>query len=198
MLKLPQKLLHSIQQLSRLPGIGERSATRHSLFLASWSQDELLELSDAIRHLTELKACQECGLLAEESRCDICTQPSRKESHRICVVENISDAMAIENSGIYQGLYHSLGGVLNPLANIGPDDLNIGVLARRLDDLAVDELILALNPSVEGDATCSYLKELFSAKCSVERLGFGIPIGGHLEYLDPLTISKAFENKKIL
>jgi recombination protein RecR len=104
--------------------------------------------------------------------------------------------MAIEKSGHYKGLYHILGGVLNPLLGVGPDELKLDELKSKVIQKNIEEVILALNPSVEGDATCSYLKSIFPASTNVERIGFGVPIGGSLEYLDPMTITKALENKK--
>ena len=114
----------------------------------------------------------------------------------MCIVESISDCMAIEKSGQYRGVYHILGGVLNPLLGVGPDELSIDHLMKRIADEEIREIILAINPSVEGDATCSYIRQLVGSTIAVERIGFGIPMGGSLEYLDAMTIGKAIENRK--
>ena len=113
---------------------------------------------------------------------------------QICVVESLSDCLAIERAQQFKGTYHILGGVINPLLGIGPDELQIDKLVNRVLEEEVEEVVLALNPSVEGDATCSYLKQVLPEGPSVERIGFGVPIGSHLEYLDSMTINKAFEN----
>src|SRR5690606_21377912 len=126
----------------------------------------------------------------------ICSNHYRHEAKVICVIENANDLMAIEKSGEFHGLYQILGGVLNPLAGIGPDQLNIDTLTKRVSENEIETVILALNPSVEGDATCAYIKHLLGEKTKVERIGFGVPIGGSLEFLDPMTIMKALENRK--
>jgi recombination protein RecR len=136
-------------------------------------------------------------MFSEGDICNICATDSRSSAKVLCVVENINDLMAIEKSNTFTGVYHILGGVLNPLSGIGPDQLKIDKLVERVKKLGVETVILAVNPSVEGDATCSYIKQLFG-DVNIERIGFGIPIGGSLEYLDPLTISKALENRKML
>jgi recombination protein RecR len=111
-------------------------------------------------------------------------------------VENASDLLAIEKSGTFKGVYHILGGVLNPLLGVGPDELKMDELREKIIKKEIQEIILAINPSVEGDATCSYLKSILPQTVQVDRIGFGVPIGGSLEYLDPMTITKALENRK--
>ncbi|MFW5887599.1 MAG: recombination mediator RecR [Bacteriovoracia bacterium] len=200
MLGFPPILQNAIDQMAKLPGVGKRTALRYILSLSNWKQDQVLALSDALRDLIELKHCSECGLFAEKDVCEICQNTARSESRILCIVEQITDAMAIENSGRYQGLFHVLGGVLNPLAGIGPDELNLDQVSDRVARLKIQEIILAINPSVEGDATCAYIKQQLaqlenSSEIKISRIGFGVPMGGNLEYLDPLTISKALENK---
>jgi recombination protein RecR len=126
----------------------------------------------------------------------ICQDEFRESQKSLCIVETASDLMAIEKSGNFKGLYHILGGVLNPLLGIGPEELKLDELKHRIVAKEIQEVILAINPSVEGDATCSYLKMILPADVRVERIGFGVPIGGSLEYLDPMTITKALENRK--
>ena len=135
-------------------------------------------------------------MFADENQCSICANDSRVSTQILCVVENASDLMAIEKSGTFKGVYHILGGVLNPLLGVGPDELKMDDLRQKIIKKEIQEIILAVNPSVEGDATCSYLKSILPVSVQVDRIGFGVPIGGSLEYLDPMTITKALENRK--
>ena len=195
-MKLPEKLNDAIQSFSKLPGIGGKSAQRNILYLRNLNPSEIIHFADAISGLKDLMRCKFCGIFSDAEICHICSDPKRSESKTICVVEQITDCLAIESSGHFKGLYHVLGGVLNPLLGIGPDDLSIEKLKDRVIKLEIFELILAINPSVEGDVTCSYINDELNEITKVERIGFGIPMGGNLEYLDPLTISKALDNKK--
>jgi len=194
--ELPEKILQAVEQFRKIPGIGEKTALRQSLLLTAWDNEDLLKFGQSIKELSELKKCEQCGMFAEVAICHICENHSRSDAKIICVVESIADCLAIERGGEFKGLYHILGGVLNPLMGIGPDDLKIDRLISRVSTREIESLILALNPSVEGDATCSYIKNSLNDKISVDRIGFGIPMGGSLEYLDSMTISKALENKK--
>jgi len=195
-MELPEKILQAVEQFRKIPGIGEKTALRQSLVLTNWENADLLQFGQSIKELAELKKCEQCGMFAEVAICHICENYSRFDAKLICVVESISDCLAIERGGEFKGLYHILGGVLNPLMGIGPDELKIDRLAARVSKLGIESLVLALNPSVEGDATCSYIKNSLPENISVDRIGFGIPMGGSLEYLDSMTISKALENKK--
>jgi recombination protein RecR len=196
-LELPESLNNAIKSFSRLPGVGEKTATRQIMNIVNWDQDSLLEFSNAIISLAKVKKCSECGLYTDEEICQICSDDERASSSILCVVESISDLLAIERSNEFRGSYHVLGGVLNPLMGLGPDQLKIEKLVERVKKYDVQTLILAVNPSVEGDATCSYINQLLE-DVKVERIGFGIPMGGSLEFLDPLTISKALENRKLV
>ena len=196
--ELPKILQDAIGQFSKLPGVGEKTATRQILLMSNWPYQEIVNFSLAMKELTELRKCQECGMFADGDKCHVCLSPERALTRSICVVEDIVDCMAIQKSEQFNGLYHVLGGVLNPLLGIGPDELFLDQLIQRVKKLDIAEVILALNPSVEGDATCSYLKQVLPNEIKVERIGFGIPIGGSLEYLDSMTISKALENKKMM
>lgn len=168
------------------------------MYLSNWSEQELKFFSHSIENLSKLKRCTDCGIFCDGSLCEICRSPERLIPKTICVVESFNDVLAVENSGIFYGLYHVLGGVLNPLLGIGPDELNIYRLINRIKKLGVENVILAINPSVEGDATCSYIKAQLEGGARVERIGLGIPVGGSLEYLDSLTIAKALENRTSL
>lgn len=197
-MKLPANLESIINHLKRLPGIGEKSATRMALNICNWSQETLDNLSENLKSLPSLGRCQECGFFADEDLCSVCKSEHRQNSRVICVVENITDYMAIENSGEYHGIFHTLGGVLNPLMGVGPEELAIDKLIEKIQNKNIEEVILAINPSVEGDATCAYIKKQMNPNVRVQRIGFGIPMGGSLEYLDALTIGKALENRKAL
>ncbi|PIK14406.1 recombination mediator RecR [Halobacteriovorax sp. JY17] len=196
MVELPETLLNVIDQLSKIPGVGDKTATRQTLILAKWSSQDLNAFGDAMKNLAHLKSCVDCGMYSDNDLCEICADAGRKEGRSICVVENVTDCLAIERSGNYDGLYHILGGVLNPLMGIGPEELKIDNFVKRAKSLEVESVILAVNPSVEGDATCSYIKQVLPENIEVDRIGFGIPMGGSLEYLDTMTIAKALENKK--
>ncbi len=197
MIELPESILNSVKCFSKIPGVGEKTALRQVMSMVKWDSEQLLDFSRAINELKDTKKCIECGLYSDTDLCSICENTDRGESELLCVVENISDLMAIERSGDFKGLYHVLGGVLNPLMGVGPEQLGIDRLISRVSRLKIKNIVLAVNPSVEGDATCSYIKQLLK-DVHVERIGFGVPMGGSLEYLDPLTISKAFENRKSL
>lgn len=200
MIILPDQIKRTVEYFAKLPGVGEKTAVRQTMVLAHWDAVKLKDFAEALISLTTLKKCTDCGLYAREHQqfCEICLNTERTEAQSLCVVESLSDALAIEKSGTFKGLFHVLGGVLNPLAGIGPDELGIDQLAARIKNKNIKEIVLAVNPSVEGDATCSYIKNQIPTTVRVERIGFGIPIGGSLEYLDSLTITKALENRKTL
>lgn len=196
MIQLPEVIKGAVEALTRLPGVGEKTAFRMVMNMTSWKSSELISVGSALASLQNLKLCQECGMFADENLCSICQNEARQTSQTLCVVENASDLMAIEKSNHFKGVYHILGGVLNPLLGVGPDELKMDQLRDKITKKNVQEVILAVNPSVEGDATCSYLKSILPEEIQVERIGFGVPIGGSLEYLDPMTITKALENRK--
>ncbi len=150
----------------------------------------------AIDRMSFIKQCQVCGFFCDEKKCGICNNEFRLNSPQLCVVESVTDLIGIENSGHFKGSYFILGGVINPLLGIGPEDLKIEKLVQTINQLQKKEIILAINPSIEGDATCSFIKSLLNDQLAIERIGFGVPIGGNLEYLDPLTISKALDNRQ--
>lgn len=197
-MELPEKLLKTVKQFSRLPGVGEKTALRQTLIMTKWQKEDLVNFAEAIKGLSELAHCEKCGMFSDTHICKICNDQNRFSSKTICVVENVTDCLAIERSGTFKGKFHILFGVLNPLLGIGPDEINLSKLFSRINDEEVEELILAINPSVEGDATCAYIKQSLSESINVERIGFGIPMGGSLEFVDSLTISKALENRRHL
>lgn len=196
MIQLPEVIKDAVEALTRLPGVGEKTAFRMVMSMTNWKSSELISVGSALASLQNLKLCRECGMFADNNLCSICVDENRQALKTMCVVENASDLMAIEKSGHFKGVYHILGGVLNPLLGVGPDELKMDELREKIVKKETQEVILAVNPSVEGDATCSYLKSVLPSDVQVERIGFGVPIGGSLEYLDPMTITKALENRK--
>jgi len=197
-MELPNIIQEATKSFSRLSGVGEKTALRQVFQLTKWTQENLLEMSNNIRALLDLRYCEECGFFSESSECHICSDNTRVESGQICVVEKITDCIAIENSGSFNGIYYILGGVLNPLLGVGPKELRLDRLREKVIRQSIEEVIIAINPSVEGDATSSYIHNMLPENIKVDRIGFGIPIGGSLEYLDSVTIMKAIENKKLM
>ena len=197
-MELPETLKRAIEEMTKIPGVGEKTATRQIMSMARWEGEKLQNLGNSISSLKNLSSCNKCGFYCDDHICDICSNKDRAESGLLCVVEEVGDLIAIENSGTFHGVYHVLGGVLNPLVGVGPQELEIPKLIRRIDEDNITNMILAINPSVEGDATCSYINQEVGDKISVDRIGFGVPMGGSLEYLDPMTIMKALENRKRL
>jgi recombination protein RecR len=195
-MNLPDKILNVVSMFSKIPGIGEKTALRNVLSLTKWTEGELVEFSKVLQNLATLQKCKQCGAFADDDICGICADVHRNKSTQLCIVESITDCMAIERSGEYRGLYHILGGVLNPLMGVGPDELGLNSLVSRVKELDTENIIMAISPSVEGDATCNYIKSILPEDVTIDRIGFGIPMGGNLDYLDSMTISKALENRR--
>lgn len=198
MISLPEKIEKVILYLTKIPGVGHKTAFRYVMSIMKWNEFDRNEFVQSVAELKNVTTCIDCGTYSEGEKCSLCLSDDRRAAQTICVVEQFTDLMAIENSGRYRGQFHILGGVLNPLAGVGPDQLRMSSLVNRMKNIKECNLILAINPSVEGDATCSYIKDLMPSHIVVERIGFGVPIGGSLEYLDPMTITKALENKQVL
>ncbi len=196
MIELPEAVKSAVAVLGRLPGVGEKSALRMVTAMTRWRREDLEKFAQSAGGLAALHDCVSCGMWADEEKCKICTDERRAENGVLCVVEQVSDLLAVEKSGTYKGRFLVLGGVLNPLLGVGPDQLRLARLQELVRESSVSTVILALNPSVEGDATCAYIKHVLPESVAVERIGFGMPIGGSLEYLDPMTIGKALENRK--
>jgi recombination protein RecR len=201
------------QELARLPGVGRKTALRLTYHLLKRPSEEMLRLARALERAVErVRSCTVCGNLTEADPCELCTSP-RRDASSICVVEEASDIMAIERTGEYGGLYHVLGGRLSPLDGIGPEELNVASLLARLrpgrDEQRggveahplpqVTEVIVATNPSVEGEATALYLQRTIQPLgIRVTRLARGLPVGGDLEYADGVTIAQAFAGRRDL
>ena len=186
-------------ELARLPGIGRKTALRLAFHLLKAPSDDAKRLARAIVTMRErVRPCDVCGNLTEASPCPICANP-RRDGSVVCVVEEASDIMAIERTGEYRGMYHVLGGRLSPLDGIGPSELNVEPLVRRAGGGEVREVVLATNPSVEGEATAAYLGRLLGPLgVRVTRIARGLPVGGDLEYADGVTIAEALSNRREL
>ncbi|HHO76988.1 MAG TPA: recombination protein RecR [Deltaproteobacteria bacterium] len=197
----PKPLRDLIAQLKRLPGVGEKTATRLALFILSDSNGLAETLSRSLQNVHDnIRLCSVCFNLTDTSRCSICQDPNR-DSSLICVVEEPSDVLAIETAHAYRGIYHVLHGLISPMSGIGPEDIKLPELMERLKRSHVSEVIVATNPSVEGEGTFHYIEKLitdggFEAK--VSRIALGIPMGGELKYMDQVTLASALRYRRIV
>lgn len=193
---LAKPVARLVEELSRLPGIGPKTASRLTFYLLRAPKDQVKALSQAIGELREkIVTCEICYNITEVSPCPICRDEERDRS-LLCVVEEPLDVIAIERTD-YKGLYHVLGGVISPLEGIGPENLKIGQLLRRLESEPVKEVILATNPSLEGESTAMYIRRLLSSSpIKVTRIAHGLPVGGDLEYADQVTLTRALEGRR--
>ena len=199
MKQYPKPLAKLINELSKLPGIGNKSAQRLAFHILALEDREAEQLAEAITYAKrEMKYCSVCGNLTDEDPCAICSDPSRRRDV-ICVVENPRDVMAMERIKEFNGLYHVLHGVISPMEGIGPEDINLKSLIQRLQVNDVKELIIATNPNIEGEATAMYIARLIKpAGIKVTRIAHGIPVGGDLEYADEVTLLKSLEGRREL
>lgn len=188
-----------LDELERLPGVGPKSAQRMAYWILNTDRATALRLSDAIREVKDtVHFCQKCFNYAEHDLCEICASTSR-DTRTICVVSEPRDIPPLERTAVYKGLYHVLGGALSPMDGIGPDDLHIAELMRRLGSEDIDEVVLATNPNVEGETTASYLARLIKPLgIKVTRLASGLPVGGDLEFADEVTLGRALEGRRVL
>jgi recombination protein RecR len=188
-----------IDELGRLPGIGPKSAQRIAFHIIQSERVDVSRLVDVLRTVKErVKFCVECGNISEEDLCRICRDP-RRDGTSICVVEESKDVMAIEKTREFRGKYHVLGGAISPIDGIGPENLRIRELMIRLGDTNVQELIIATDPNLEGEATASYLiRQIKPLGIKVSRLASGLPVGGDLEYADEVTLGRAFEGRRTI
>lgn len=192
----PEPILKLINSLSKLPGVGKKTAERLALHVLHAPDHEAAALAaDIIELKSSVRLCSTCFALSDKNQCRICSDPQRDRGV-ICVVENPADMAAIEKSNAFSGTYHILGGVLSPMDGIGPDDIRIRELFRRADPNAVTEIILATKTNVEGEATASFIQEkLKNSKIKLTRIASGIPMGQDLQYIDQLTMQKALEKR---
>lgn len=193
---LAQPILRLIRELTKLPGIGEKTASRLAMHIIRSSKEDITNLAQALLEIKEkIRLCSRCFNLTEQDPCLICSDP-RRDNKIICVVSSPEDLMALEKSHSFHGLYHVLHGVLSPLEGIGPKDLKIQELLSRLNQEKIEEVILATNPSAEGEATAQYLAQLIKPLAlKITRIARGVPMGGDLQYIDEVTLSKSLENR---
>lgn len=194
----PASLEKLIEHFTRLPGIGQKSATRMALYILRSPTALAEELARSLMDVKEkIRFCSICCNLTDQDPCLICSSPNR-HSETVCVVETPGDQMALEESGIYKGRYHVLHGVLAPLDGVGPEQLRIGELLRRFDPEGIREVILATNPTTEGEATASYLGKVIAQKnpaVRISRIALGVPMGGDLKYMDRMTLQHALKSR---
>ena len=188
-----------INEFRKLPGIGPKSAKRIVFYLLKLPNSDVTKLSQALIEMKEkVKICKSCYNLTEEDVCSICKDQSR-DKKKICIVEEVSDLIIIEKTGEYRGRYHILGGLLSPIENIGPKEIRIPRLLERIKEDDTEEVIMALNPTVEGESTAMYLKKILSPLgVKVTKLASGLPVGGDLEYADEVTIGRAISDRREL
>lgn len=193
----PEPIARMVNQLSRLPGVGKKSAQRLAYYLISLPLEDVRDIATAIyTGRRDIRYCERCGNYSVAELCEICADSKRK-SNQICVVRDPRDVMALERMQDYFGLYHVLHGTLSPMNGIGPEDIDIKGLLRRVEQGGVDEVILATNPDIEGEATASYIARLLKPKgVLVTRIAHGVPIGSDLEYADVMTLSKAIAGRR--
>ena len=199
MSQYPKPLARLINEMSKLPGIGSKTAQRLAFYILSLEDKEAEQLAQSILTAKrEMRYCSVCGNLTDTDPCSICSDPSR-DGTEICVVESPKDVMAMERIREFNGLYHVLHGVISPMDGIGPEDINLMSLLKRLQDSNVKELIIATNPNIEGEATAMYIARLIKPSgIKVTRIAHGIPVGGDLEYADEVTLLKAMEGRREL
>ena len=192
-------LQNLIDQFERMQGIGNKTAQRMAFYVLSLSEEEANNFAKAITDAhTKIKQCKVCCDLADEELCPVCKDMSRDRSV-ICVVEDPRDVVAIERTHEYNGMYHVLHGAISPMDNIGPDQIRIKELIARLDDGVVEEIIMATNPTVEGEATAMYISRLLKPMgITISRLAYGVPVGADLEYADEVTLSRAIKGRSLI
>jgi len=192
----PAPLARLVAELSRLPGIGQRTAQRLAFHLLQVSQQEAGALAEAIHEVKErVRFCRECGNLTEEETCAICLD-ARRDHSILCVVEQPVDVISLERTAEFRGLYHVLGGALSPIDGVDPEHLRIAELLQRVERGEVAEVLLATNPTMTGEATAAYLADRLRGRCRVTRLASGLPVGGDLEYADEVTLGRALAGRR--
>ncbi len=193
----PHILENLISCFKKLPGVGERSAERFALAAIEFNEEEIENFSKILVDAKKnLGRCNICGNITDEEICSICKDTYRNKN-LICVIEDFKSVISFEKSGKFNGTYHILNGLISPIDDIGPDDINLPSLVSRIDKLDNPELILALKPTIEGEATTLYIKKILeNKKVTISRLSYGIPIGAEIDYLDNVTLEKALEDRK--
>ena len=193
---LPKAITDLTNSFERLPGIGPKSANRLAFYLMNAPRSFGEEMAkNLLRVKDEVRICRECFSVSENEVCDICSDETRNKN-LICVVERAIDVVALEKVGGYRGVYHVLGGVINPLDHVGPEELKIEELVERVERDGAEEIILAMNPTMEGEATALYIKKKIGDKIKITRIGSGLPIGADLEFADQVTLSRAMDGRR--
>jgi recombination protein RecR len=186
------KIAAVIESLRKLPTIGKKSSQRLALHLLDKSPETAITIANALLDATEnIKKCQYCQTLTEKPICDICSSTSRNDS-KLCIIESMLDMIAIEEAGIFRGKYFVLNGRISPLDGIGPNELKLDILKEIISSREIDEIILAISPTVEGETTAHFISQMIGKDIKISRIGFGVPFGGELEYLDQQTLLHAF------
>ena len=196
-MEFPSRLIESaVNDFSRLPGVGKKTALRYVLFLLRNDEAWAKNFSESILKLrTEIRFCKHCHAITDQEICSICSNPARDPSV-LCVVQDIRDLMAIENTRLFNGHYHVLGGIISPIEGIGPEQLNIASLVEKVKNTKVEEVILALSSTMEGETTCFFIhRKLSEISVRISTIARGIPIGDELEYADELTLGRSIQNR---
>lgn len=192
----PESLEKLINYYKKLPGIGEKNAERLALATLNFKEEDLDKFSESLKNIKKIHKCSICGHLTENEICNICSDPSRNKN-LICVIEDYKSVFSFEKAGNFRGVYHVLNGLISPADNIGPDNINLSSLVKRVEASKKPELILALKSTVEGETTTLYIKKIFEKKnVLISRLSYGIPMGAEIDYLDIITLDKALEDRK--
>ena len=195
----PKCLSKSIEYFKKLPGIGEKSAERLALHILELTEDEVVEFAESLKDVKkDLKKCSVCGSITDKDICPICSDEGRNKK-LICVLQDYKSLFAFEKAGHFNGVYHVLDGLISPMDNIGPEDINIAGLIKRIENLENPEIIIALKSSLEGEATTLYIKKIFEKKkVNISRLSYGIPMGAEIDYLDEITLERAINDRKMI
>ena len=198
-MQYPKAFEDLIEDFKKLPGVGEKTAERYAFVINDLKNEEIEKFADDLIYFKKnIKHCKVCGILTDKEICEICSSKSRNNSI-ICVVEDSKNAYIFEKSGNFNGKYHILNGLINPIEDINPEDINIFSLINERANEKVKEIIIALSPSIEGETTSLYIQKLLeNKKIKISRLSYGIPLGSDIEYLDPIMISKALEDRKYI
>lgn len=192
----PDSLEKLINYYKKLPGIGEKNAERLALATLNFKKEEIDKFKDALGNIKKIHRCSICGHLTDNEICNICSDASR-DKNLICVIEDSKSVFSFEKVGNYRGVYHVLNGLISPADNIGPDNINLSSLVKRVNEASKPELILALKSTIEGETTTLYIKKIFEKKnVLISRLSYGIPMGAEINYLDIITLDKALEDRK--
>ena len=197
MITYARPLAQLLEQLEKLPGIGPKSAQRLAFHILRSPREDSENLAQAVRDVREkIKACTRCGNFTDAEICDVCLDP-RRDSASLCIVAEARDLLAIENSGEFRGRYHVLGGVMSPIEGIGPEQLSVNALMKRLGEESISEVIMAVSPTIEGETTANYLANLLRPRgIRVTQLARGLPFGGDLDYADQMTIAGAMRGRR--